>query len=155
VRVTNRHRLEIPPSALFTKLIGAAKIQPDSPEQRLLIAVLQRYILDLALCGDDYMTKEGYFILRQARLDYKFAPLWFLRFLDLEPDYFRHQIEKNGYMPPIKWRTVSEERIENFGITNQVEKLQRSNWIAWRRKRLIARGILKRAMPDDNNGEKK
>lgn len=121
----------------------------------MIVAMLNRYVLDLGLCGDEYMTKEGYFILRQARLDYKFAPLWFLRHINLEPDYFRRVIESSGYMPPIKWRTVSEERIENFGITNQVEKLQRSNWIAWRRKRLIARGILKRAMPDDNNGEKK
>lgn len=145
MRVTNPHTLAVTPLVLFTKLKGASTYDGDVPEQRLLMAVLERFITDLALCGDTYMTKEGFFLLREARIDLNFAPLWYLKFLGLQPEYVRHQLEINGYVPPIRWRRVERSRVKHFGLQERIAKLERSNWHAYVKKQLLNAGILKAA----------
>ena len=155
VRITNPHTLAMPPSALYARFKSVVKIHPESGHQRMALALIKRHFDDLALCGDDYITKESYFILREARRDYTFCHFWWCNYFTvdapglptdgdpLNPQYFRRLVENAGYMPAVRWRHVSRARIEYFGLEPTIKKLARSNGLAHKRKRLRDAGILK------------
>lgn len=101
----------------------------DSPEIALLWAILAQTLEDLYLVTRKFIPRDGVSDLRTARQHINLAPLWYCKFLGLDPDYVRYQIRKAGFMPEVAFREAHRNRSTRWNLVEKV-KAARASWEA-------------------------
>ncbi len=126
-RIQNPAVLTLCPREVMREFRDASDIRDghaDEPQQ-LWFSVLERFIEDLAISSQCSIDENDLYsntaALRLARLDFTIGNLGWLEGIGLNAPYVRRVLKKYGYMPELKYRSVSYARVMAWRLSDRLE----------------------------------